>query len=681
MATKIAGQTVVFSVVLKDNTGAISNPASKSVGIAAAAISTPSFIYPTASQTGLTESFTATTSDFSISGGGATHASSDWKLVRVSDNVTVDEVVGVTGTKLKLYSPPAGAISPNTAYVLQVKYNSSTNQSSSWGQVSFTSAASGAPSIISPTNGQVGAALTVVVYSSSFIGGGGNTHSKSSWELRTQANGGGVLIDSLVDSTSALTQWSIPGVRDPGVQYYLRVKHQGSLSGYSPWGESSFVTGSAETPVISSPLNNSTKNALIPTFTIADLVALVSGDTHLFTEWEVRTESLGAGSLVANSTTTGISIRSWTPTSALVGNAVFYLRARIKTQLFGLSGWKEIKFSTGYVVAPVIVSPASGELGLYPNSVNVALAPMVIQGTDTPKSTTYLLHTGTSQSGSLIKSVTTTTQLSSIVLNQFDVDGSIGPLKCGVMYYLTVMHTGTLFGDSLYSTAAFTTGQTGTPTWVSPAVDDEQNYALNSVVSVNPGSVSGKSDVILNYTIEYRTGASGSGSVAHAATMSGSSYTPPTGSLQPATSYWIRVRANYENYGPSIWIERKINTANSVTPRITSPALGEINLDPGVLIKSSPFGILGTTHLSSSWRVSTSSDMAAIVDTSPNNTVSKTAWRSSLLLGSTKYWVQVMHHGANGVSTSILSPLQRERPRLLQLMQPLLTPSSQPLGC
>jgi len=646
MTNKVAGQTAVFSVTLKDNTGAVSNPASKSVGIASAAIATPSFIYPSASQTGLGLTFTATASDFSISGGGAVHASTDWKIVKQSDNVTTIEELGQTGTKLKTYSVPPGFLAPNTTYILQVKYNSDTSGSSAWGQVVFTTAPAGAPSIVSPTNGQVGVILNVVAYSSTFSSSGGNTHAKSSWELRTAANGGGVLVASLADSATSLTQWTISVGLSPSIQYYLRVKYTGSLSGDSAWGESTFVTGTAEAPVISTPANNATKVILTPTFTIADLVALVSGDTHLKTEWEVRTAAAGAGTLVTSGTTTATSLKSWTTPNLTSVNTVFYMRVRIQTQMFGYSNWTEIKFTTGYIAAPTIQAPTSGATGLLPKTLTISLAPFSAQGVDTHASTTYAIHTAANQGGSLVKEFTSPTALLGTTLSNFDIGGVIGNLANGTTYWLSVAMTGAVFGKSAWTNIAFTTGTPSDLTWVNPATDLMTNFPTMGPSQVQPQAPNGTADTVDLYEVTYGIlpPRGGTPSITVTDTSLLPNYTPAEGAIQQSRMYEIRYRAKYAQYGYTNWISRQVTMASITLPVFSTPTAGTISTaTPTLSIPAGVSSYPGSTHTKTDWEIRTqASGAGSPIWTSPNDAVNKTSITvpAGVMVDGTQYYIR-----------------------------------------
>jgi len=101
------------------------------------------------------------------------------------------------------------------------------------------------PSVTSPVNGTTGVNSSVTFTSSAFgISGGSDTHYSSDWQLATDSGFVNV-VRSITDSGSAKTTWSVTGLSANTV-YYVRVKHRGTLLGYSNWSSTiSFTTKSS----------------------------------------------------------------------------------------------------------------------------------------------------------------------------------------------------------------------------------------------------------------------------------------------------------------------------------------------------------------------------------------------------------------------------------------------------
>jgi len=99
---------------------------------------------PTVTTTGTPSSVpaspTITTSAFSVYNGSDTHYSTDWQVIRVSDNSVVWSSMANTTDKLSI-TVPSGYLVVSTAYIFKARHNGSTYGSSSYGSVNGTTSA------------------------------------------------------------------------------------------------------------------------------------------------------------------------------------------------------------------------------------------------------------------------------------------------------------------------------------------------------------------------------------------------------------------------------------------------------------------------------------------------------------------------------------------------------------
>lgn len=103
-----------------------------------------------------------------------------------------------------------------------------------------------APSVIVPVANASNQATTVSFTASVFqMDAGNDTHIATDWELTSNSATGlsTVPVPYVVGDTVNLTTWGVSGLQ-PQTTYFIRVRYQGTVSGYGPWSETSaFTTG------------------------------------------------------------------------------------------------------------------------------------------------------------------------------------------------------------------------------------------------------------------------------------------------------------------------------------------------------------------------------------------------------------------------------------------------------
>lgn len=104
---------------------------------------------------------------------------------------------------------------------------------------------------------------------------------------------------------------------------------------------------SVTAPTITSPAAGATDIAQTPTITTSAFATIGLSDTHLNTDWEVRTAASGAGTLIASSSADATNKTSWTvPGNLLTTSTTYYVRARHRGTTLGAGGWGESSFTT-----------------------------------------------------------------------------------------------------------------------------------------------------------------------------------------------------------------------------------------------------------------------------------------------------------------------------------------------
>ena len=214
--------------------------------------------------------------------------------------------------------------------------------------------APGAPANLSPANGATGVVPTPVLQASAFSDPDGDSHTASSWQVRSA---GGSYSNPVWQGTSAgpATGITVPaGELKHLKKYYWRVRYQdghGLWSAYS--AETSFTTADfvyADRPVNISPAGGATGVSLTPVLQ-ASAYYHREGYPHIACSWQVRSASGSYDNPVWES---GLSSRPATsitvPAGELRGSARYYWRVGYQDSRGLWSAYsKETSFTTAYV--------------------------------------------------------------------------------------------------------------------------------------------------------------------------------------------------------------------------------------------------------------------------------------------------------------------------------------------
>ncbi|WP_022852017.1 hypothetical protein [Limisalsivibrio acetivorans] len=153
---------------------------------------------------------------------------------------------------------PSGNLSANSTYYWRVAYTSDSGLTSEWSDyTSFTTASAfeyvSTPFNQSPPDASVDTSTTLSLSSSAFsVSGTTDTHSASQWQI-TDVSGDytSTVWDSGEDPLN-LVSVSVPfGALSPNTSYYWRVRHKGSVLGWSEYSsETSFATADTTSGII-----------------------------------------------------------------------------------------------------------------------------------------------------------------------------------------------------------------------------------------------------------------------------------------------------------------------------------------------------------------------------------------------------------------------------------------------
>lgn len=310
---------------------------------------------------------------------GYAHVSSQF-VVKATDGTTIYDSGEVPASVT--HQVPGGFLTIVTPYDWQVRYKGTLGGATYWSDWSvaarFTTASTVvvAPAILTPANGVTNVAAQPTITTSAFsVNNGGDSHSKTRWQISTDAN----FIDIVYDSgdSNSLTQLVVPAATlQASTTYHVRARHVGLILGASGWSDPAFFTTRAnfvyvEPPVITSPTNGQQAVGLTPTITISGFQVIGGADTHQATQVQVR---LASGDWATTLFDTGeiAATTTVTPTiaTALPVETDCVARVRHKGAATGWSAWSgEIAFRTRTPTGSVLLTTVGQQLFTVPAGV------------------------------------------------------------------------------------------------------------------------------------------------------------------------------------------------------------------------------------------------------------------------------------------------------------------------
>ncbi|MEE2953259.1 MAG: hypothetical protein VYD57_18700 [Pseudomonadota bacterium] len=221
---------------------------------------------------------TLVSSPFEAYGAADTHTKSQW---RIASDAGMTNIIYNSGESddLTSHTLPAGnELADLASYYWDTRQK---GESGRWSAFSiatrFTAQARPhKPVITSPINGATGVSLTPTIQTGSFSQPGGGTHTKSQYQIATDAGFSSIVYDS--GETSDLTSHTLPSglALEPLIDYFLRVRQKNALGAWSAWSDTS--TFETQVPsgeaVFTSPGNH---NFVVPTGVTSLSVVVIGG--------------------------------------------------------------------------------------------------------------------------------------------------------------------------------------------------------------------------------------------------------------------------------------------------------------------------------------------------------------------------------------------------------------------
>jgi hypothetical protein len=415
----------------------------------------PSNLWPANGARDINLTPTLQSSAFSDPDAGDTHAASQWQVTITSGDYSSPVFdSGTSTTNLISITVPSGMLSYSTIYYWHVRHQDNHDVWSSYSnETSFTTLNNppNPPTNISPANGARDINLTPTLQSSAFSDpDAGDTHAASQWQVTTTSGDYSSPVFDSGTSTTNLISIIVPsGTLNYSTIYYWHVRYQdnhGAWSNYSP--ETSFTTTidlspnqAPNKPSNVSPPNGANGVSLTPVLTSSAFSDPDAGDSHVASQWQIRTSSGSYSSPLFDSGTSTTNLTSITvPSGTLNYSTIYYWHVRYQDNHGAWSSWSaETSFTTAALPnqapnQPSNVSPLNGANGVSLTPVLTSSAFSDPDAGDAHVASQWQIRTSSgSYSSPLFNSGTSTTNLTSITVPS-------GILSYSTTYYWHVRH-------------------------------------------------------------------------------------------------------------------------------------------------------------------------------------------------------------------------------------------------
>lgn len=503
------------------------------------------------------------------------HFASSWQIA--TDAAFTDIVLLLQSSTTNKVSWQVEGLENATTYYVKVKHIGNLGFESEWSAPSqFNTKAAivtQAPKILKPTEGAVNVDPAGSITSSSFATSDPtDSHLSSDWELSLEPSFASV-VKSEYGSMVSKTSW-VPGGLLNQTDYYVRVRHKGSLSGPTGWSTTcSFTTKAAafsQAPSITNPSNNAVNVLTTVEITSSNFATSDPSDTHQSSDWQLSTSS-SFSPLVSSVTESLANKTKWTPTG-LKENSTYYVRVRHTGSITGPTGWSTTSsFTTkapAYNQAPTITSPANNATGIN-TTISITSSNFATSDpSDSHKSSDWQLSTSSSFSP-LLKSETGSLSNKTSWL--------VSGLTNDKTYYVRVKHTGSVSGSTAWSVvSSFKTkspdvvGSVAKPSITSPS---SGSTGLNTSFTVTGSAFSSGASGDSHNSSDWEVATDiGFGAVVKSSADNTTSKTSwPVGGLTAGSTYYIRVRYKGVKGGLSPWSDGVMFTTKSGSGGGTDP--------------------------------------------------------------------------------------------------------------
>lgn len=381
-------------------------------------------------------------SAFNVFNGSDIHNSSDWRILKASDNSVVWESLNDT---VNLLSIVPSQLPINTDLIFMVRYNGAVYGLSEWASVSAktldiyvqnpTLDVAGAPSSVTLTPLLTGSTFEIV--------NGTDTHISSDWRV-VRSDNGTVVWESLGDTVNltSISTAQLPKNTD----LVFKVRYNSSIYGSSDWVEVNAKTLDiyVQDPVLT-VAGAPDGLTLSPALSASAFVVVNGIANHISSDWEIR--KVSDNSLVWSSigdTVNKTSIQA----SGLEVLTQYKVRVKYNSDLFGSSNWIEVTGTTLdiYVEDPVLTVAGTPD-DISDKPVLTSSAFSVHNGTDTHTSSDWIVE----QNGVEVWSSMGDT------VNLLTITVPAGYLVESTEYTFKVRHNSATYGSSSYVSVTGTT--------------------------------------------------------------------------------------------------------------------------------------------------------------------------------------------------------------------------------
>jgi len=612
-------------------------------------VNKPVIAYPSNGSTELDSIVTFESNRFSMANSYDEHATSDWQI---AVDINFSNIVQETS-----YDPnhrttwTVSELIQNTTYYVRVRHRSIFSGSSEWSNPTIfvtRSQYKPAPPVLEspePDSNNVNLKTTIVFSDFEVLGKANDRHIKTDWQLAADSTFD-TIIKSNFDNVYDLSSWTVDGLNDLRV-YYVRARYTGVNYGQGDWSPAysftTIVSNTVSTPVIASPVRNSTGNAL-------DLVARCSAfnvsdgfDNHLNTDWQLALD-VNFSVLIQQSLNDTVNKTTWT-LNTLLPNRNYYLRVRHRGNILGVSHWSNpVVFKTIGVDRPSVISPANNAID---QKLHVTLQSSAFSATGTEDE-----HA--TSDWQIASDASFNTVIQSAIDDPVNLTEWPVTLNLNTTYYVRVRHNGAIFGKGDWSDGIkFSTiikFIVIPPRIISPETGIN-NQSSTVKITANAFTVNDGTDIHSKSYWQLAKDSSFTQIVQSAIDDPINLTTWTVTNLEANTTYYVRVQYKGTNNGYSDWSLvsnfKTVVSFNPTKPTIQQPANKSISVNLNDTAQSSTFQMTGgtDTHEASDWQIATDVNFSNIVKSEVNSTAYRETYAFSGLNDLTKYYIRVRHKG------------------------------------